>query len=228
MNTMPMHGGSAMPMAWPETSGPAWLAAPVTFIGMWTAMMAAMMLPSLAPTLRCYYRTIARASVRHAGWKTVMLAIGYIGVWAVIGVVVFSLGAALAAAEAWQPALLRAVPSSAAIVVVGAGASQFTSWKSRHLAWCRAAAPHEHSARGDAATAWRRGVRLGVHCSQSCGGVTAALLALGVMDLRAMAIATAAITAERLAPAGARVERATGALGVGAGLVLLARATGVA
>jgi predicted metal-binding membrane protein len=52
----------------------------------------------------------------------------------------------------------------------------------------------------------------------------AMLLVIGVMDLRAMAVVTAAITAERLAPAGARVARAIGAVVVAAGLLLTARA----
>jgi hypothetical protein len=47
------------------------------------------------------------------------------------------------------------------------------------------------------------------------------------MDLRAMAIVTAAITVERLAPGGERVARAVGAVAVGAGLCLIARATGL-
>ena len=38
----------------------------------------------------------------------------------------------------------------------------------------------------------------------------AILLAVGVMDLRAMAVVTAAITVERLAPAGERVARVIG------------------
>jgi len=57
----------------------------------------------------------------------------------------------------------------------------------------------------------------------------AILLALGVMDLRAMAIVAAAITVERLVPAPAveRVARATGAVALGAGLLLIARAAGL-
>jgi hypothetical protein len=43
------------------------------------------------------------------------------------------------------------------------------------------------------------------------------LLAIGVMDRRAMAVVTGAITVERLAPAGERVVRAIGAVVVGAG-----------
>jgi predicted metal-binding membrane protein len=55
----------------------------------------------------------------------------------------------------------------------------------------------------------------------------AILLVIGVMDLRAMAVVAAAITVERLAPAGGRVARATGAVAVGTGLFLIARAAGL-
>ena len=53
------------------------------------------------------------------------------------------------------------------------------------------------------------------------------LLAIGVMGLRAMTVVAAAITIERLAPVGARVARATGAVAVGAGLFLMVRAAGL-
>jgi predicted metal-binding membrane protein len=51
----------------------------------------------------------------------------------------------------------------------------------------------------------------------------AILMVIGMMDLRAMAAVTAAITLERVAPAGERVARAIGALVVGAGVFLIAR-----
>jgi predicted metal-binding membrane protein len=53
------------------------------------------------------------------------------------------------------------------------------------------------------------------------------LLVIGVMDLRAMAVVTAAITTERLAPAGEWVTRAIGVVVVAAGLLLIARAAGL-
>ena len=55
----------------------------------------------------------------------------------------------------------------------------------------------------------------------------AILLVIGVMDLRAMAVVAATITVERLAPAGERAARVTGAVVVGAGLLLIARAVGL-
>jgi hypothetical protein len=48
------------------------------------------------------------------------------------------------------------------------------------------------------------------------------------MDFRAMVVVAAAISAERLAPAGERVARAIGAVVVVAGLFLIARAAGLA
>jgi predicted metal-binding membrane protein len=55
----------------------------------------------------------------------------------------------------------------------------------------------------------------------------AILLVIGVMDLRAMAVVAAAVTVERLAPDGERVARVLGAVIVGRGLFLIARAAGL-
>jgi predicted metal-binding membrane protein len=54
----------------------------------------------------------------------------------------------------------------------------------------------------------------------------AILQVIGVMDRRALAVVAAAITVERRAPASARVARAIGAVVVGTGLLLIARAAG--
>jgi predicted metal-binding membrane protein len=53
------------------------------------------------------------------------------------------------------------------------------------------------------------------------------LLVIGIMDLRAMAVVTVAITAERLAPAGERVARAIGVVVIGAGVFMIVRASGL-
>src|ERR1700736_5004204 len=111
-----------------------------------------------------------------------------------------------------QPALARAVPIAVGGVGLIAGALQLTARKARSLARCREAPARVRTLPSDAGTAWRDGLRLGLHCSYCCAGLTAILLVIGVMDLRAMAVVTAAITVERLAPAGERVARAIGAL----------------
>ena len=137
----------------------------------------------------------------------------------------FRLGVALAALEMQEPALARAMPFTVGVVVLMAGALQLTAWKARHLACCREAPGLARTPLpDDAGTAWRHGLRIGLHCSYSCAAPMVILLVIGVMDLRVMAAVTAAITAERLAPAGDRIARVTGAVVVGAGFVLTARA----
>jgi predicted metal-binding membrane protein len=139
----------------------------------------------------------------------------------------FPLGVGLATIEMQQPALSRAVPIGVGVVVLFAGALQFTAWKARHLACCREAPGRGNTLPGDSGTAWRVGLRLGLHCSCCCVGPTTILMVIGVMDLRAMAVVATAITVERLAPAGERVARAIGVVVVGAGLFLIARAAGL-
>src|SRR5262249_46652081 len=123
-----------------------------------------------------------------------------------------------------QPMLSRAVPVAVGVVVLIAGALQFTAWKAHHLACCRAAPERDHTSPANAGTAWRHGLRLGLHCRCCPLVLTVLVLVLGAMELRAMAVLTAAITVERLAPAGERVARAIGAVVVGAGLFLIAQA----
>ena len=70
-----------------------------------------------------------------------------------------------------QPALARAVPIAVGVVVLMAGALQFTAWKARHLACCREAPGRDRALWADAGTAWRHGLRLGLHCVHCCAGL---------------------------------------------------------
>ncbi|HEX6095482.1 MAG TPA: DUF2182 domain-containing protein [Thermoanaerobaculia bacterium] len=223
MGGMPMPGGWTMSMAWMRMPGQTWSAAAASFLGMWVVMMAAMMLPSLVPMLWRYRQAVGRAGEGRLDRLTALVGVGYFFVWTAFGTILFPLGVALATVEMQQPALARAVPLAVGVVVLLAGALQFTAWKARHLACCRESPGH--ALPPDAGTAWRHGVRLGLHCSYSSAGLTAILLVAGVMDLRVMAVVTAAITAERLVPSGERVARAIGAVVIGIGLLLIARAS---
>ena len=227
MDEMPMPGGWTMSMAWMRMPEQTWPGAAASFLGMWVVMMVAMMTPSLVPMLQRYRRAVGGTGERRLGRLTALVGAGYFCVWALFGVAAFPLGVALAAVEMQQSALARAVPIAAGVVVPIAGALQLTAWKARHLAYCREAPGRAHTLPADAGTAWRHGLRLGLHCSLCCVGLMAILLVIGVVDLRAMAGVATAITVERLAPAGERVARATGAVVVGAGLLLIARAAGL-
>jgi predicted metal-binding membrane protein len=225
MGEMPMPGGWTMSMTWARMCGQTWPAAGASFLGMWVVMMVAMMLPSLLPMLWRYRQAVVRTSDTRLGWLTTMVSGGYFFVWAVAGAVVFPLGATLAAIEMREPALARVVPTAIGVAVLIAGALQFSGWKARYLACCRRTT--WRSLPADAGAAWRHGMHLGLHCSRCCGSLMVILLIVGVMDLRVMATVSAAIAAERLAPAGEHVARAIGALTVGAGLLLIARAVGL-
>jgi predicted metal-binding membrane protein len=226
MGEMPMPGGWTMSMVWMRMPGQTWPDAAASFLGMWVLMMVAMMLPSLAPMLWRYRQAIGATGETRPGRLAALMGMGYFFVWAAFGMAAFPLGTALTMVEMQMPALARAVPIAVGMVVLTAGALQFSAWKTHQLACCRELPGCGRALPTNAVTAWRHGLRLGLHCSGCCAGLTAILLVIGVMDLRAMAAVTAAITAERLAPAGERVARAIGAVAVAAGLFLIVRSAG--
>jgi predicted metal-binding membrane protein len=201
---------------------------------MWIVMMVAMMLPSLVPMLWRYRRALVREPVTVFGasrWRlaalTALVGSGYFFVWTLFGVLAFPLGVSFATISMAMPAVTRAVPVAIGVVVVLAGVLQFTAWKGRHLACCRGASGTGCVRSADFSTAWKYGVRLGLHCAYCCAGLTAVLLVIGVMDVRAMAVVGGAITLERLAPAGQRIAKIIGVVVVAAGLYLIAREAGL-
>lgn len=231
MGAVPMPGGWTLSMTWLPMPGlmcgQTWPGAAASFLGMWIVMMVAMMLPSLVPMLWRYRQAVGGTGETRVGGLTVLVGVAYFSVWTALGMAAFPLGVALAAFEMRLPALARAVPVAVGVVVLIAGALQFTAWKAHHLACCREAPQHCGMLPSDAGTAWRHGLRLGLHCCYCCANLTAILLVVGVMDLRAMAVVTAAITGERLAPAGEPVARIIGSIVITAALFLIARASGI-
>ena len=224
---MSMPGNWKLSMAWMRMPGQTWAGATAGFLAMWVMMMAAMMLPCALPMLWRYRQALPTADSRQLAQLTALAGVGYFLVWSGFGVIVFPVGAGLTALAMRLPALARAVPLAVGVVVVAAGALQFTAWKARHLACCQRASARGHCLAADAAAAWRYGLRLGLHCGCCCAGLTAILLVIGLMDLRAMAVVTTAITLERLAPQGERIARAIGLAALGAGLFLSTRALGL-
>src|SRR5258708_34685698 len=80
MGEMSMPGGWTMSMAWMPMPGQTWLGAAASFGGMWVVMMAAMMLPSLVPTLWGYRPTVGTGATR-LRWLPAPGAVGYFCVW---------------------------------------------------------------------------------------------------------------------------------------------------
>jgi predicted metal-binding membrane protein len=223
---MPMPGGWMMSMAWMRMPGQTWLGAATSFLAMWVVMMVAMMLPSLVAMLLRYRQAVGTAGTAHLGALTALVGAGYFSIWTAFGLAAFPLGAALAGVAMRLPAVARAVPATVGAVVLIAGLLQFTASKARQLDCCRETPGRGGGLQADAVTAWRYGMRLGLHCCCCCCGLTVSLLVIGVMDLRAMAVTTAAVNLERLA--GDRAARAVGAAVTAAALVLIAREAGLA
>ena len=222
---MPMPGGWTMSMMWMPMPGQTWIEASASFLAMWVAMMAAMMMPSHVPMLWRYRQAVRSSGESRLGRLTLLAGLGYFVVWSLFGLAVFPLGVVLATVEMKYSVLAHAVPTTGDVLILIAGAVQLTSWKAHHLASCRELSGRGGTMAAQARTAWRQGVHFGLHCSLSCANLTAILLVVGVMDLRAMAIVTAAISAERLAPAGERVAQATGGVVIVAGVLLITRVT---
>lgn len=209
-----------MSMTWMRAPEQTWAGLAASFLGMWTVMMVAMMLPSLVPVLRRYRCAIggdggnARVAI-----LTTLVALCYFLVWAGCGAVAFALGVGLTSIAMHSPMLAVTAPLAGSAAILLAGGVQCSGWKINQLACCRTVyRPHSASASG-ATAAMRHGLCLGLHCVCCCCGLTVVLLVAGLMDLRAMAVVTAAVTLERLAPRGERIARIIGGIVIGIGLL---------
>ena len=219
MSNLPMPGGWMLSPTWTPMCGRTWLRAAASFVGMWIAMMTAMMLPSFAPLLWRYRATLRRAGVPRITRHASAMTFGYLCAWTAVGVASFVLGARVAELAMRMPAIARAVPLAGGVLVLLAGALQFSAWKTAHLACCRHVASHDHPR-----AACIAGLHHGFHCACCCAGLTATLFVFGIMDLRAMALVTVAITAERLAPPHEYVSRGIGVVLLVIGCLLIVHA----
>jgi len=159
MGDMPMPGGWTMSAVWMPMPHQTWFGAAASFLLMWTIMMAAMMLPSLAPMLG-RYRELA-AGAERLTTLTFVVGAGYFFVWTVIGLAVFALGFALSGFEMQRPDLCRCVPVAVGVLVLMIGALQFTRWKACSLDCCRKMPKCHLVLPANSATAWRQLLGIG-------------------------------------------------------------------
>jgi predicted metal-binding membrane protein len=200
-----------------------WYGAAAGYLGMWMAMMVPMMLPSLVPMLSRYRRSVRGADGIRLHGLTALVGVGYILIWAVLGAAAYAAGAGVMAVEMRWRMVAQWLPVAAGVVLLVAGGVQFTPWKARQLALCREGSGCGCPPAPNALGAWRHGLGLGVRCSLCCGSLMLPLLAIGMMDLVAMAAVTLAISAERLAPAPLRVARVAGLVIIVVGVLTIAR-----
>jgi predicted metal-binding membrane protein len=186
------------------------------FLFGWTAMMVAMMVPATLPLI-LLYRTIARKRLSpvQARLGMTVLFLGYITVWAVVGLPVYAYNSLINAAgslAATLPALL---------LIVG-GAYQFTPLK--RICHARCSNPLfflVQNWRPGTTGALRLGAMHGADCLGCCAGLMVGLVALGMMNLAWMLTAAVVIFVEKTLPESHRVARPLGVLMVVGGVVLL-------
>ncbi len=177
------------------------------FLGTWSLAMAAMMLPSELPLLRLDHATSRSAA------RTAVLVTGYLAVWIALA------GPVWLADMASGGRVLGMHGRLATAVVLGAAALyQLTPLKRRCLDVCRAPlARIMHGWRDGLAGAFRMGVENGLWCVGCCIGLTAALLALGMMSIGWMVLVAVAILVEKTTRVGIAASRvAAAALALGA------------
>jgi predicted metal-binding membrane protein len=204
----------AAAVAWLVTAGRAGSMAGMTgtmglslpaFVGMWTLMMAAMMLPSVAPVASMYQRSVR-------SWRPLRLAGftgGYLLAWAGAGIPAFLLTALVAQLVDDHPAWATAV---AVTVFAACGVYQLTPLKSRCLKHCRSALSlllHYGSYQG-ALRDVRAGAHHGAWCLGCCWSLMALFVVVGVMNLTAMVVLAAVVLAEKLWVHGELLARAVG------------------
>ena len=230
---MDMPGGWRMSMMWMRMPGQSWAGSAGMFLFMWWVMMVAMMLPSLFPKLLRFYQSLVWKKADHPGLSTLLVGLGYFAVWSLVGAGVYGLGIPWALAAMRWPALSRLVPLLTGILILLAGAFQFSPWKSGGLNQCRdllVFAPYGRRQKGvrllktEAFQAcFMEGVGQGWSCALCCAGSMAVLLALGAMNFFVMLAVAAVIALEKLLSKPLPVVYLTGALAVAAGAIEVAR-----
>jgi predicted metal-binding membrane protein len=168
------------------------------FLGLWVVMMAAMMLPSVAPVAVLWTRVITATSAGLARLARLSAFLGgYLLAWAVVGAAAF-------AALSGTGRLLTASPAAAkwlgVAIFIAAGIYQLTPSKDWCLRRCRSpvgSLMHYASFKGRGSDL-RVGVHHGATCAGCCWGLMIVLVAVGVMNIVVMAALTAVIFVEKL------------------------------
>jgi predicted metal-binding membrane protein len=150
------------------------------FVGIWTVMMAAMMLPAVSPLMTLYART-----VRGEPARLVMFGLGYVLAWAMTGVIAYAVATAFDKLAEQRAGIAQAIGVAA---FAGCGVYQLTPMKRWCLRHCRS--PLGHLLHYASYRGRTRDVRAGLHhglvCIGCCWMLMVALVAVGVMNIPAM------------------------------------------
>jgi predicted metal-binding membrane protein len=189
------------------------------FLGIWLVMMAAMMFPSVSPTVALYSAMTRKRSTV----APLVFASGYLLTWTAAGLVAFGIsetgGRIFGDALSWD----RAGRWVAGGILVIAGVYELTPLKTVCLRHCRSPLGYLlGSWRDGLSGALQMGAKHGAWCVGCCWALMAALFALGVMSIAWMAFVAALIAAEKTLPWGRVVTYGTAAILLALGVLMIA------
>jgi predicted metal-binding membrane protein len=184
------------------------------FVALWLLMMAAMMMPGVAPFASFYARTFTRH--RHA--RLVAFVSGYLLVWTLAALPVYGLARAAdtLVADHRGPATVLA-----GAVFVMCGAYQLSPLKDRCLALCRS--PLAFVVRYGQSSDLVVGVRHGVFCLGCCWTLMALLVAFGLMNVIAMVAVAAIVLVEKAWARGVGFARLVGVVSLALAVAVVVR-----
>lgn len=190
------------------------------FLGMWIAMMVAMMFPTIAPFVLAHRMVVKRRG--ESEFSTVAFVLGYLAVWSLIGIVpligflAFRDLSAEAADSRWLPTLAGAI-------LVAAGGYQFTRWKALCLNHCRTPLGFlmTHDFGGGSRSAFKAGLNHGAYCFGCCWALMAVLVVVGLMNLVWMAGIAIVFLLEKNWKHGVALTKIVGAGLIGLGLAVI-------
>jgi predicted metal-binding membrane protein len=150
------------------------------FVAMWTLMMAAMMLPAVAPLIALYARTVRGSPARLTAFGA-----GYVLAWASTGVVAYVLALLFEALTEDRPGVAQAVAVAAFATCGVYQLSPMKRWCLRHCRSPLGHLLHYASFRGRTRDL-RAGMHHGLVCIGCCWMLMVALVAVGVMNVPVM------------------------------------------
>ncbi|WP_102109217.1 DUF2182 domain-containing protein [Oceaniglobus roseus] len=197
-----------------------------TLAPMWAVMMAAMMLPTLVPTLRAYEDLIRAADGSRAGWLGVIL--GYFTVWIGFALLIAAAQVALTGAGLLDAMGAATAGWASGALLVAAGAFQFSRMKAVCHGVCHSPMFYFLGHwRAGFVGGLRMGLGLGAFCVGCCWMIMALGFAGGVMNLLWMGLATLFMVAEKLPQLAHRVVRPAGVALMLAGAAVWMQALGL-
>jgi predicted metal-binding membrane protein len=184
------------------------MAAPL-FLGMWVAMMVAMMFPAAAPMILLFDRV--ERGKRDAGRSyvpTTYFVGAYLAVWTAFGVLAFTLAVGIERLAANSDWITDQWARLGGLLLITAGLYQLSPLKDLCLSKCQSPMTFLMTSWRDGKVgAIQMGLLHGAYCVGCCWLLFVILLPLGVMNVGAMVVIALLVFGEKTLPLGNRLAR---------------------